>query len=287
MNPRDPAERRGALLVAAAALLWSTGGLGIKAVDEPPLVVAFYRSAVAAIALLLHFRPGVPRITPGFAAAVASYAACLTSFVVATKWTSAANAIFLQYSGVVWVLLFSPLVLREPLRARDAGAIAAAFAGMALFFLGRLDAGGRAGDLVALLSGVFFAALVLSLRRERGGGAEAAVAWGNVVTAALLLPFVAGDLRIGGRSAVVLLLLGIFQLAAAYALFVRGIRWVTATRASLIGMLEPIANPVWVFLFLGEKPALASVVGGLVVLGAIAWRTLTGPTAPSPVPPPD
>jgi drug/metabolite transporter (DMT)-like permease len=203
--------------------------------------------------------------------------------VTATKWTTAANAIFLQYSGVVWVLLLSPIVVKEPLRARDAAAIGAALAGMALFFLGRFDPQGRAGDAIALLSGIFFAGLVLSLRRERGVGAEAVVAWGNVVTAAAVLPFVAADLTLTARSVTVYLFLGVFQLAGAYALFVRGIRHVTATEASLVGMLEPIANPIWVFLFLGEKPALTAIVGGLVVLGAIAWRTLSG-SPPEPVP---
>jgi drug/metabolite transporter (DMT)-like permease len=268
-------ERRGVLLVAGAALLWSTAGVGIKAIDDPPLKVVFFRSAVAAVVLLLHFRPRL-RITPGFLAGLGCYAACLITFVTATKWTTAANAIFLQYTGVIWVLLLSPLVLKEPLRARDAAAIAVAFAGMALFFFGRFDARGRAGDAVALLSGLFFAGLILSLRRERGVGAEAVVAWGNVVTALAVLT---------ERSAGVYLFLGVFQLAGAYALFVQGIRHVTATEASLIGMLEPIANPLWVFLFLGEKPALISLIGGTVVLGAIAWRTLTGPP-PEPVPPP-
>ena len=111
------------------------------------------------------------------------------------------------------------------------------------------------------------------------------MAWGNVVTALVVLPFVFHDLSLTTRSAGVFLFLGIFQLAGAYALFVRGIRHVTATEASLVGMLEPIANPLWVFLFLGEKPALMSLAGGAVVLGAIAWRTMTGPP-PEPVPPP-
>lgn len=282
----EAARRRGILLVAGAALLWSTGGLGIKALVDPPLKVAFFRSAIAAAALLLYFRPRLPRPTPGFLAAIASYAACLITFVIATKWTSAANAIFLQYSGVVWVLLLSPLVVKEPLRGRDAAAIAVAFAGMALFFLGRFDAPGRAGDAVALLSGVFFAGLVLTLRRERGAGAEAAVAWGNVATAAALFPFVAWDLSLTARSAGILAALGVFQLAGAYVLFVKGIDTVTATQASLVGMLEPIANPIWVFLFLGERPGALSILGGLVVLGAIAWRTLTG-SPPDVVPPPD
>jgi drug/metabolite transporter (DMT)-like permease len=282
----DALERRGVLLVAGAALLWSTAGLGIKAIDDPPLKVVFFRSAIAAVALLLHFRPRLRRLTPGFIAGLFCYAACLVTFVTATKWTTAANAIFLQYSGVVWVLLLSPIVVREPLRARDAVAIAAAFVGMALFFLGRLDPQGRAGDAIALLSGLFFAGLVLSLRRERGVGAEAVVAWGNVVTAVAVLPFVASDLTLTPRSAAVFLFLGVFQLAGAYALFVRGIRYVTATEASLVGMLEPIANPVWVLIFLGERPALTSIAGGVVVLGAIAWRTLTG-RPPEPVLPAD
>ena len=278
----------GFLLVAGAALLWSTGGIGIKGIPDPALKIAFFRSAIAAVALWLYFRPRVWKWTPAFLIALGSYAGCLVSFVVATKWTTAANAIFLQYSGVVWVLLFSPLLLREPLRRREAIAIVVAFAGIGLFFLGEFDLRGRAGDGVALLSGVFFAALVMSLRSERGAGAEAAVTYGNVLAAAVLFPFVASDLApASGWSAAVLLFLGVFQIAGAYALFVAGIKHVTATEASLIGMLEPVANPVWVFLFLGERPTLFALVGGSIVLAAVAWRTLGGREPAVALPPPD
>jgi drug/metabolite transporter (DMT)-like permease len=280
-------ERRGILLVLGAALLWSTGGLGIKAVSDPPLKVAFYRSAIAAAGLLLFLRPRVWKTSPAFLAAIASYAVCLTTFVIATKWTSAANAIFLQYSGVVWVLLVSPILLKEPFRARDAAAVAVAFGGMALFFVGKFRSGGR-GDVVALVSGVFFAALVMALRSERGLAAEAAVTWGNVLTAAVLLPFVAHDLALTPKSAAVLAFLGLVQIAGAYALFVQGLKHVTATQASFAGMIEPIANPVWVFLFLGERPSGYAVAGGLIVLAAIAWRTLSSPPeTPVMTPPPD
>ena len=279
-------ERRGALLVLGAALLWSTGGVGIKAVAEGPLKVAFYRSAFAALALLLFFRPKLPRFTQGFLVALASYAACLTSFVVATKWTTAVNAIFLQYSGVVWVLLLSPAVLREPFRARDAAAVAVALAGIGLFFAARFGPGSP-GDLVALASGAFFAALVLSLRKERDAGAVAAVTYGNVLTAATLLPFVGAELSLTGRSAAILLCLGVFQVAGAYALFVKGIRHVAATQAAILGMVEPVANPIWVFLLMGERPAPLSLFGGSIVLGAIAWRTLAAAPVVEPLPPPD
>jgi drug/metabolite transporter, DME family len=277
--------RRGILQVLGAALIWSTGGVAIKSVSEPPLKIAFYRSAIAAVALLLLLRPRLPRATVAFRIAVVSYAICLTTFVVATRWTTAANAIFLQYSGVAWVLLLSPLLLKEPLRRRDAIAVAVAFAGMGLFFVGKFGRGG-AGDVVALVSGVFFAALVLSLRREREGGAEAAVTFGNLLAAAALLPFVASDLAVTRRSAAILVFLGVFQIGIAYMLFVRGLKHVTATAASLASMLEPIANPIWVFLFLGERPGGFAVAGAFVVMGAIAWRTLA--TAPvATVPPPD
>jgi drug/metabolite transporter (DMT)-like permease len=280
-------RRSGALLVLGAALLWSTGGTAIKAIDEAPLKIAFYRSAFAAVALFAVFRPRALPRRPGLAIAVASYAACLTTFVIATKWTTAANAIFLQYSGVIWVLLASPVVLRERFRLRDVVAVVVALGGMALFFVGRLERGRLAGDFVAVVSGILFAALVISLRRERGGGAEAAVTWGNVAAAAALLPFVAGDLGLSPRSAVLLVFLGLFQIAGAYVLFVRGLRHVSALEASLLGMLEPIANPIWVFLLLGERPGRFAILGGAIVLGAIAWRTVLAGRDVVVVPPPD
>jgi drug/metabolite transporter (DMT)-like permease len=280
-------RRRGLLLVAGAALLWSTGGIGIKGISDPPLKVAFFRSAIAAVALGLFFRPRRVPKTTAFFLALLSYAACLVTFVVATKWTTAANAIFLQYGGVVWVLLLSPVLLKEPLVKRDGIAVAVALGGLALFFLGELDTRGRAGDLMGLLSSFFFAGLILSLRRMRGAGAEAAVTYGNVVAALGLLPFVWNDLSLTPKSAAVLGFLGIFQLAGAYALFVAGIKHVTATEASIVGTLEPIANPLWVLLFLGERPTVYAVIGGAIVLAAIAWRTLAAGRGPAPLPPPD
>ena len=278
-------RRAGVLYIVVAALLWSTGGIGIKGVVDPPLKVTFYRSVFAAITLFLVFRRDVRvRVTPSFVAAIVSYGACLTAFVVATKWTTAANAIFLQYAGVVWVLLLSPIVLREAMRARDTIAIGVALAGMALFFVGRFEARGMAGNGMALLSSVFFAALILSLRREHGSS-RAAVAWGNVFIAVALFPFVMHDLALTTRSLLALLFLGVFQIGLAYACFVKGLQHVTATQASLTGMLEPVANPIWVALFLGERPSVYAVAGAAIVLAAIGWHTMKGePATEMPVP---
>lgn len=273
-------ERRGIFYVLIAAILWSTGGIGIKAIPDSALKVACLRSAIAAVALFILFRPRYWRWSVSFIGAVVSYAACLTTFVTATKWTTAANAIFLQYSGVIWVMTLSPWLLREKLRARDVIAILAALGGMALFFVGKFEARGMSGNLMALLSGIFFATLVIALRHERGPAAEAAVTWGNVLAAVALLPFVANDLALTAKSAMVLSFLGVFQIAAAYAFFVYGIRHVTATAASLTGMLEPVTNPIWVFLLLGERPTVYAMVGAAIVLAAIAWRTITSGPPP-------
>lgn len=285
----DP-HRKGILFVAAAALLWSTGGIGIKGVDDPALKVTFYRSLIAAIALFALFGREVWgrrtwKSTPVFLFAIFSYAACLTTFVTATKWTTAANAIFLQYAGVIWVLLLSPLVLRETMRARDVVAVVVAFCGMALFFVGKLESRGMAGNLMALVSSVFFAGLILAIRKERDG-ARAAITWGNVATALSVLPFTAGDLSLTTRSALVFVFLGVFQVAFAYVLFVRGLARVTATEASLTGMLEPVANPLWVFLILGERPSPFAIGGAAIVLAAIGWHTVTA-RPPADIPPPD
>lgn len=278
-------QRRGIVLILAAALLWSTSGLGIKAVPEPALKVACYRSVFAAIALLVLFRPREWRPSAPFLIAIFSYAATLGTFVTATKWTTAANAILLQYCGVVWVLLFSALFLKEKPTWRDAVAVAISLLGMLLFFVQQLEARGAAGNLMALLSSFFFASLILSLRLERGVRAEAAVTYGNILLVVTLLPFLARDPTVAPGSLAALALMGVFQIGLAYALFVRGIAHVTATEASLTGMIEPIANPIWVFLFLGERPDPTAMLGGAIVLAAIAWRTLTAPAPAMPAPP--
>jgi drug/metabolite transporter, DME family len=279
-------RRKGLLYIVVAALLWSTGGIGIKGVVDPALKVTFYRSLFAVVTLFLLFRNDLRvRWSPTFIAAIISYGACLTAFVVATKWTTAANAIFLQYAGVVWVLLFSPVILREPMRRRDVIAIVVAMAGMALFFVGKFEARGMAGNAMALLSSVFFAALILALRREHGSS-RAAVTWGNVFIALALIPAVAGDWALTPKSFGALAFLGVFQIGLAYAAFVQGLKHVTATEASLTGMLEPVANPIWVLLFLGERPSAFAIGGAVIVLAAIAWHTMQGEPA-TDLPPPD
>src|SRR5215468_3623359 len=155
--------RRAILAVAGAAVLWSTGGLFIKLAPMPALAVACGRSLIAGLFYLALLRPNL-RVARWTTAA--AYAACIITFVSATKLTTAANAIFLQYTGPAYVLVLSPFLLDEPFRPIDGFCVVLSLAGMSLFFVGQIEAGQLLGNLIAIASGVFFALVVVLLRRE-------------------------------------------------------------------------------------------------------------------------
>ena len=238
--------------------------------------------------LLLLLRPKRVRPTATLGASVVVYAGMVITFVVATKWTTAANAIFLQDSGIVWVLLFSPLVARDAIRGRDVAAVSACLAGMALFFVGRLSSHGMAGNAVALLSGAFYAATVLLLRRQGGSASRWTAIFGNALGALCALLFVRHPFAVSARDFSILLFLGVVQIGFAYALFVKGLEAITAAEASIVSALEPVLNPIWVFLGVGERPTVFAIAGGAIVLAAIVWRTVaTGSSPTEGVPSPD
>src|SRR5436190_12519842 len=276
----DGREMRAAVLaVAGAAVLWSTGGLFIKLAPMPALAVAGGRSLIAGVLYLLVLRPNLRAARWTTAAA---YAGCIVTFVSATKLTTAANAIFLQYTGPAYVLVLSPFLLDEPFRPIDAVCVALSLAGMSLFFVGKVEAGQTVGNLLAIASGVFFALAVVLLRREAKSGSGDALpstALGNLLAAAATLPWAlkAVPEMLSPRGGAVLLYLGIVQLGLAYFLFVRGVRRVPAAEASLISMLEPVLNPVWVLIGFGERPGRWAIAGGAIVVAAVGVRTLGPP----------
>jgi len=281
-----PSALRGRLFVALAALLWSTGGLAIKLVPLPALGVVFWRSFVSAIFLVAVFRPSRARWRHASISTSLVYALMILTFVSATKMTTAANAIFLQYTGPLYVLALAPFFLKERFRRADAAAVGVALAGMSLFFVGRLDPGALAGNIVAAISGVFFGLVILLLRRDAAGDAIPSVIAGNFVAAAIAFPCVRGRLALDGRGILLVLFLGVVQLGISYVLFVRGLAVVPAAEASLLGMLEPMFNPLWAFLGLGERPSAWALLGGAIVLSAVAGRTVFGSRAGAPATPP-
>jgi drug/metabolite transporter (DMT)-like permease len=277
----DRTHARAVLAILGAAVLWSTGGLVIKLAPLGPLGVACGRALVTSVFYLLVLRPDLRKASLVTAAA---YAGMILTFVSATKLTTAANAIFLQYTGPAYVLLLAPAILKERFRAVDAVCVAASLAGMSLFFVGKVEAGHAVGNLLGAASGLFFGFAILFLRRDAASGhgdALPSMTLGNLLAAGIALPFCAsefGHLTAVGLAA--LLYLGIVQMGVAYILFNKGLRRVPAAEASLLSMLEPTFNPIWVYLGTGERPAPLAILGGGIVIASVVLRTWLAPALP-------
>ncbi|MFT3915877.1 MAG: EamA family transporter [Anaeromyxobacteraceae bacterium] len=255
-----------------AALLWSTAGAAIKRCALDGWQIAGGRSLVAGVFLLLAVPATRRRPTRTVLLVSIAYAFTVVLFVNATKLTTAANAIFIQDIAPLWVLLLSPLLLGERPTRGELLAVPVYAIGLSMFFLDELSGGQLTGNLVALASGVAFAFTIVGLRKLREDG-PASLAWGNLLAAAIALPFGAGPSPTGLDLALVGYL-GVFQLGVSYLVFTRGITATPAVEGALLVLLEPILNPVWTYLATGERPGPWALLGGAVVLAATAWRTI-------------
>lgn len=266
-------KSRAILLLILTAILWSFGGLLIKWIQWNPLAIAGARSGIAALVMLIGLgRPKFRSSLPLWGGAVA-YMLTVISFVVATKWTTAANAILLQYTAPIYVALLSRWFLGEHSHWIDWLTIGTTIAGMSLFFIHTLTLQGMWGNLSAILSGLSFAWLALLLRKQKDANPIASVILGNLLAALVAIPFYF-PLPVSLASWAGLLLLGVFQIGLSYILYAIAIRHVTAIEATLIPIIEPILNPIWVSIFIGEVPGHLEILGGLIVLGAMTIRTI-------------
>ncbi len=279
-----PQQVRAVLLLVLTALLWSMGGLFIKYVQWNAPAIAGTRSGISALFLIIVGR--IPRLSAvikserresrqtKFLLPFLGGLACACTmilFVIATKLTTAANAILLQYTAPVWVALFGAWFLKERATPLDWLIIAVVFGGLFLFFFDRFDYRGFWGNIAAIVSGFSYAWMTLLLRKQKRSPLQSIII-GNIMAALLCSPFMTGpwpDLT----GWLALLFLGVVQLGLPYLLYAYAIRHVLAIEAILIPILEPILNPVWVFLFLGETPGSWSILGGLVVLTAVTYRS--------------
>jgi drug/metabolite transporter (DMT)-like permease len=197
-----------------------------------------------------------------------AYAATLITFVAATKLTTAANAILLQYTAPIYVALLGGWFLHEHINWKDWLAAGTVLTGMAFFFLGKLSLTGMSGNLLAISSGLFFAWLVLLLRKQKDANPLQSIIMGNILVFLIGLPFCRG-LQLSTGNVAGILALGIFQIAIPYLFYSAAIRHVRAFDAILVMTLEPVLNPIWVWLVIAEVPGLWSMVGGLIVIAAI------------------
>jgi drug/metabolite transporter (DMT)-like permease len=265
----------GIAAILGAALCWSTAGLLIKLVDLPPLKIALYRSLISSIFLVLVAgRRGWIRPGPGAAGVILSYALTVDLFVVANKWTTAANAILLQSTAPVWVIIFGVVIARIRPRTADVAAVAGALIGLLMVLGERVGPSGGSGNLVALASGVCFGLMMFLARRERATPLLQTLALGNLVAVLLVLPGVWPDLGLSRQELLLLTLLGAGQLGLGYVLFIAAIRRLPALEVSLFGLLEPVLNPLWVFLARGERPGPLVLAGGAIVVGVLALHAI-------------
>ena len=266
------------LFVVAAAVLWSTGGLFIKWTSLSGLELSFGRSLLAAITVAIFTRHegfGLNRVT---ALASVLYAALLILFVLATKETTAANAIFLQYTAPVYLLILEPLIYKEKFRRRDLITVIACVIGMSLFFVGKLRPQDITGNLLALASGFCFACYFLLLRHSKARAVNRAssVIYGNLLVVLIALPV--GLKAIPNMSlhdGLSVFYLGVVQIGVAYTLFtVAMARGVRSLDAGIIGYVEPVLNPIWVFLVLAERPSFWALIGGGIIVAAVVCHML-------------
>lgn len=262
---------KGICLLVITAVLWSSGGVLIKWIDWHPLAIAGVRSAISAIVIRIIFRKYRVQWTLPQCIGAVAYCATMLSFVAATKLTTAANAIVLQYTAPIYVAALGAVFLHEKPGKGDWLTIGCVLAGMVLFFQDKMSAGGLLGNILAIASGVFMAVSIVALRWQRDGAAFGSVLLGNVLTFLCGLPF-ALDTSPGFTGWSILVYLGCFQLGISWAIYTLAIKRVEALEASLITIIEPILNPVWVFLLLGEVPGPWALVGGCVILTAITAR---------------
>jgi drug/metabolite transporter (DMT)-like permease len=264
---------RSVLLLLAAAILWSLGGVLIKSIDLSPVTIAGGRSLIASLVMSLAMPGVVRKISWRAVPGAIAYAGTVFLFVVATKLTTAANAIFLQYTAPIYIAMISPWFLGERTTWRDWLLVLIALSGVGVFFLDQLSLQGLSGVVAALGSGFAFAWLTVLMRRQKTGSPEAVVLLGNMLTFLIALPWMFPILRLeenGPR----LLLLGVVQLTIPYLLYSLAIRHVRALDASIISIIEPILNPIWVMLATNERPAFWSIVGGSIVLATSLGRSL-------------
>jgi drug/metabolite transporter (DMT)-like permease len=274
---RDPAHTKSVGLLLAGALCWSLAGVLFKHVEWPGLAAGGGRGLIAALFLLaVSWRSLRFTWSPLQLAAAAAYAACTILFTLANKLTTAANAILLQYTAPVWIALFGAWFLGERATRADWLTIAAVFGGLALFFYEGLQLNSITGLLVAVASGVAFAVMTLLMRKQKDTSAIESIILGNLIGFAIGLPALWSAPPLPATGWIALLLLGVVQLGLAYFFYAKAIKHVTALEAVLIPVLEPLLNPLWVLLAVGEKPSAYALAGGAVVLAAVTLRAIAG-----------
>jgi DME family drug/metabolite transporter len=268
-------RQRAIVYTIIAAVLWSSAGLFIKWITLDAYSILFYRSLFAALTFLVLFRQEVFAVNKQMWISVCLYAPLLFSFVYSTKLTTAANAIFLQYTAPAIVLLLEPKLLGTKLTKLNIYTVIACMAGMVLFFVDQFSTPKSwLGIGLAAFGGLLLAGLIISQKANEVSLQRSAIFWGNLAVCVLMLPFIHDNPLPVGSNLTFLLVLGIGQLAGGYYFFIKGQEHLSAFESSIISMLEPILNPLWVIIGFGEIPSQWAAIGGGVIVSSLIIRLL-------------
>ena len=268
---------KGNLYILLTALLWSTGGLLIKYIPGNAVAINGARSLIAVVFFWLYKRSIKIRVNRY----VISAAVCLVMtnllYVMANKLTTAANAIVLQYMAPIFVLIWDCIYRKKAPKKQQCGIVLMALAGMVLFFFDQLDGGHLLGNILAIGAGLAFSG-VFFINSLPEASSEDASMLAFLASFVISIPFLGDVWKMNQTAVVALLALGIFQVGLASILFAKGTKLTSPVSASLIGLLEAILNPVWVFLFYGEKVGKFALVGAAVILLAVVLNIVTAGT---------
>lgn len=272
-------RRKSELMAVAAALLWSTGGVLIKLIPWNALVISGARSLLAVGVMLIYIRASGSKIRFNRYSVMSGIcmAGLLLSFVVSNKLTTAANAIVLQYTSPAFILIFSALFLKQKFHAADFGVVIATIFGISLFFIDRLTPGHLLGNCVAVFAGVLCAANYIICGQADTDSRLSGILFSHIAAAAVGLSaaFVYPP-EMTPVAVWSILALGIFQIGVSYIFYALAFRDCPPLACSLIGAIEPLLNPVWVFLYNGEAPGSFALLGGVIVLVSVTgwciWR---------------
>ena len=279
-----PAHRKGLIYISVTAFLWSSSGLFIKVLKVSAFQISFFRSAIAALTILFVTLLRKKKVRFEFDAvsnlSAIFYAGILILFVMATKMTTAANAIFLQFTAPIYLVILEPVFLKTKFESRNLVTIIICIFGMVLFFFGRLELGNIYGNLLAICSGICFAMFSLllkykKLKKQSANTIQSAI-MGNALVAVITFFIIFPSFALSLNEALILIYMGVIQIGIAYVIFNEAIKYVSATESMIIATLEAIFNPIWVFIGIGEAPSVYAIFGGAIIFAAIIWRNFSG-----------
>lgn len=272
------AQKKSILLMLTCASLWSIAGIFIKLIPWNPLVIAGFRSLIAAVIVLVYMRYIKQKILINKASVLAGVMLMLTflAFVTANKFTTAANAIVLQFTCPVFILIISVAFFRQRIRIPDIITVVVTLAGISLFFFGQFTPGSLLGNCIAILSGLFLAGMYITTSRADDASRISGILLGHLFTASVGITMAFFyPTPVTPVAVISVVVLGIFQLGIPYILYGIAVKDCPPLACSLLGAIEPLLNPVWVILFVGEAPSAFALAGGVIVIAAVTlWCIL-------------